>query len=186
MNTKEAQQKLKVLFSTIFGKDKVVTEWPSYRNAKDWLRRTQDDAVLTYSPRPDIAIGPSNIKEGINIKEIEKMFRKHRQFFVSLGLPNGFENGNENPRCLIVVEIENHSSSKHILGGMINASVLGKVGIIVTLHDKIHKKAERIHKYLLGAYERNKTMQSPLNIVVKEYRELMKILKGYSNLEFRH
>ena len=178
MNTKEAQQKLKVLFSTIFGKDKVVTEWPSHKDAKDWLKRTED-VVFTYSPRPDIAIGPSNIRDGTNINEIEEMFEKHKQFFASLGLPGSFENGNRNPRCLMVIEIENHSSSKHILGGMINASVLGKVGIIVTLHDKIHKKAERIHKYLLGAYERNKTMQSPLNIVVKEYCELMKILKGY-------
>ncbi len=181
MDTKEAQQKLKVLFSAIFGEDKVVTEWPSHKDAEDWLKRT-GDVVLTYSPRPDIAIGPSNIRDGANINEIEEMFEKHRQFFVSLGLPSSFENGNRNPRCLMVIEIENHGSSKHILGGMINASVLGKVGIIVTLHDKIHEKSKRIHRYLLGAHERNKVEYNPLNILVKEYEELRKILMQYKKL----
>lgn len=64
MNAIEAQKKLKVLFSDIFGGDQVIKEWPSNRNAEDWLKRFDNNII--YAPRPDIAIGPFNIAEGEN------------------------------------------------------------------------------------------------------------------------
>lgn len=174
MNATEAQKRLKVLFSERFGEDKVIKEWPSNRNAEDWLHRSGNDIV--YAPRPDIAIGPFNIREGSNTAEIEALFNQNRAFFNRLGLGRGREGVNKNPRCLIAIEIENSGSSKHMIGNIINASLLGTVGIIITLRDEFYEKAERILRYLEGAFLRKKIGHNPSNVVIKRYAELRRIL----------
>jgi len=174
MNATEAQKRLKTLFSNIFGEDNVIKEWPSSRNAEDWLRRG-------YAPRPDIVIGPFNISEGANTSDIKRSFNQNRAFFNHLGFADGSENKNENPRCLIAVEIENSGSSKHMIGNIINASLLGKVGIIVTLRDEFYRKAENTLKYLEGAFVRKKIGYNPSNVVIKRYDELRRILTQSRN-----
>jgi hypothetical protein len=177
MNASEAQKSLERLFSNIFGESNVITEWPSSRNAGDWLRRFGQDII--YAPRPDIAIGPYNISEGRNAAGIVSLFNQNRSFFNRLGTVRSHESLNENPRCLIAIEIENSGSSKHMIGNIINASLLGKVGIIVTLRDEFYRKAKRTHKYLVGAFERKKIGYNPSNVVIKRYNELERYLLEY-------
>ncbi len=175
MNATEAQKRLKALFSDIFGEDIVIKEWSSSKNAKDWLQRSGNDII--YTPRPDIAIGPFNKVEGKNTGGINNTFEQYHDFFKQLGLTNDCSTINKNPRCLIAIEVENSGSSKHMIGNIINASLLGKVGIIVTLRDEYYKKAERVFKYLEGAFKREKIGYNPSNVVIKGYDELCSILE---------
>lgn len=169
MNATEAQREFKILLAEIFGPNNVFTEWRSNANAEDWLQPGD-----IYTPRPDISVGPFNIREGINTGSIENEFIQHRAFFDLLEIPDSCVN--ENPRCLIAIEIENSGSSKHMIGNIINASLLGKVGIIVTLRDKFFRKAERAYSYLEGAFERKKIGYKPSNVIIKTYDELQRIL----------
>ena len=68
MNATESQKRLQLLFSKMFGENNVIKEWPSSKNAGDWLRRIDNDI---YVPRLDIAIGPFNIEEGRNTRVID-------------------------------------------------------------------------------------------------------------------
>ena len=168
MNSKEAQKELKTLLSESFGEDSVIAEWRSNAGARDWLQFGD-----IYAPRPDIAVGPFNIEEGRNIGEIESVFEQYQAFFSKLGLYNI----NENPRCLFAIEIENSNKGKHMMGNIINASILGKVGIIVTLRNEFYKAAINMHNYLVGAFERKKMGHNPLNIAIMNYDELMRLLR---------
>lgn len=169
MNAKRAQTELKELFSERFGKTNVKTEWRSDAGAEDWLRFGD-----IYAPRPDIAVGPFNIEEGRNISEFEDVFHQQRNFFNQLGISNF--SFNKNPRCLIAIEIENSNKGKHMLGNIINASLLGKVGIIVTLREEFFNSAKNICNYLNGASERKKIGYNPSNIAIIRFEELRSFL----------
>lgn len=127
-----------------------------------------------YAPRPDIAIGPFNICTGSDTDGIEDLFEETAVFFNRLEVAN--TNANANPRCLIAIEIENSGSSKHMLGNIINASILGKVGIIVTLRETFYRKAKRTYDYLQGAFEKGKIGHNPSNVVIKKYNDLLQII----------
>lgn len=169
MDAKRAQIELKKLFSEKFGRTNVKKEWRSDVDAEDWLRFGD-----IYAPRPDIAVGPFNIEVGRNISEIEDVFHQKINFFNQLGISNF--SFNENPRCLIAIEIENSNKGKHMLGNIINASLLGKVGIIVTLREEFFNEAKNICNYLNGAFERKKIGYNPSNIAIIRYEDLRRFL----------
>jgi len=171
LNAKTVQIELKRLLSAIFGKENVYPEWRSNARAQDWLKIGD-----VYAPRPDIAVGPFNIDEGVHTYEIERTFDRHRTFFDQLGIENA--NLNENPRCLITIEIENSNKGKHMLGNIINTSLLGKVGMVVTLRDEFYNEAERINRYLQGAFKRKKLGHEVSNVVIVRYKQLKEILQN--------
>ena len=53
---------------------------------------------------------------------------------------------NQNPRCMLAIELEYSTSSKHILGGITNASLLGHIAVIIGSSVSI-PKVRRIHAY---------------------------------------
>jgi hypothetical protein len=55
---------------------------------------------------------------------------------------------NHNARCFLGIEIENAVSRKHLMGGAINASALGRLGIAVGWTDARVKSFGRLWKYL--------------------------------------
>ncbi len=116
-----------------------------------------------YSPRIDIAVGPfSTTRGGNRISEYNKLMDSSKSFLEHL-LACHRENVmhyrthderinqelhfpgleelkilNENARCLLAVEIENHVTRKHLLGGAVNAAALSRMGIVVGwTHDKV-------------------------------------------------
>lgn len=123
-----------------------------------------------YSPRVDIAIGPFSIQPGNNqMQEYNKLIRAKnvRQFLRSLfdlHVENlgeepilnevriadfdGLVTKNQNARCFLAIEIENENSKKHIMGSLINAASLGRVGIGIAYSDKTFRTFIRILNYL--------------------------------------
>jgi len=90
MNAREAQKRLKLLFSKRFGQSNVKSEWRSNAEAADWLNFGD-----IYAPRPDVAVGPFNIEEGRNTSEIEDLFSQHRNCFDRLRIADSSLNLNQ-------------------------------------------------------------------------------------------
>ena len=164
MDARDAQNELKTLFLEKF--DNVKAEWQSNANTEDWLQYGND----IYAPRPDIAIGPFNTEEGHNTFKIDDSFQENREFFDLLHVED--DTKNSNPRCLVAIEIENSNKGKHMLGNIINASVLGRIGIIVALREEFYDEAVRVNNYLKGAFEKRKMGHNPSNLVIVRYEEL--------------
>lgn len=135
MSAREFQLQAKQLLEQYF--EDVRIEWPAAAEAINSARQNED----RYTPRLDIAVGPFNASRSTNsnITEvlIDPRLSKH---FTGL-------TANSNPRCLIAIEVTYSGSSKHILGDILNASVLGLYGIVVCQPD-LKSKVERNIAYL--------------------------------------
>jgi len=140
MKAKEAQAKFFGELKKYF--KEVEKEWSISRNATDALNRNSN----RYTPRIDLAIGPFNVVQtpgGID-RDILNTFNNApkaiQQIFQGLSK-------NPNPRCTLAIEISFSGSSKHILGDIANASIIGLFGLVIT-NDKTDKKARRINEYI--------------------------------------
>ncbi len=151
---KELYQKLAATFPN------VVNEWRTFSSGEK----------NKYGPRVDIAIGPYNI-EGIPenltnhynalVKQepvksfLQKAHNFHIQNLDSTIYDEVIHPGflevverNQNARCLIAIEIENLNSRKHIMGSIVNAAALGRIGIGIGFTNKALKSFLRIINYL--------------------------------------
>jgi len=122
---------------------------------REWSVRSEADDVFTdiaaYAPRLDIAIGPFNTtfanrhQDAMAIRQFDHPFLNRLREAIAEQNPNFYEN--HNPRCSVGIEVEYATSSKHILGGITNAGMLGMMGIIVGSPNLIGK-VRRIHAYV--------------------------------------
>lgn len=161
MNTIQYQSKL---FQKLCEKfSKVENEWTAFKNK----------TANQYTPRVDIAVGPFNdiddeIKSADRMLEYNKLVRSslvksflqkaYNYHTINLDLsmytsvaPASFAEVieyNRNPRCLIAIEIENKNTRKHIMGSIVNAASLGKIGIGVGFSSESTKTFLRIVNYL--------------------------------------
>ena len=55
---------------------------------------------------------------------------------------------NENARCLIGIEIENTGSRKHCIGDLVNASALGRIGLLIAWSPDVLRTFLRQRVYL--------------------------------------
>lgn len=122
-----------------------------------------------YSPRVDIAVGPFSVIAGDNqvgqydsliLNDtintfIRRAFDFHIQnigdeYLNEIEIPDYHQltNLNYNARCFLAIEIENNNSKKHILGSIVNAASLGRVGIGVAYNDRTLRTFIRLLNYL--------------------------------------
>lgn len=143
-------------------------EWSASLGATDSLKGRPD----LYAPRTDIAIGPFNISPGRN----SNISRGHLD-----QLPTGFRDRllslpeNPNPRCLLAIEVTFSGSSKHIMGDILNASVMGMYGIVVAKPEVISKVHRNI-QYLKALAELNKLPYLFQNVAVFNTMEFSTLL----------
>lgn len=140
-----------------------------------------------YSPRLDIAVGPfaytSRFEENydallndIQSKNfINSLITANNLNMINIGdndLSNYsmLENFNYNARCFICIEIENEVSRKHIIGGLVNASALGRVAVLVAWTPDKLKAFIKLKKYLkfLSSVEKNSFKTDNILILSKE------------------
>ena len=144
-HAKTYQKNLKKKLEKYF--DEVSYERSLFKNANDILIYDPE----RYSPRLDLVIGPYNQNKGddwISDFELkERLFkfnkRKTKRFFNVLSSLST----NYNPRYAVAIEIVFSGSSKHVLGDITNASVLGLYGFVITSQEML-PKAKRIFKYI--------------------------------------
>jgi len=164
-----AKRKLKKIYS------EVKTEWTSIRGDKN-----------IYSPRVDLAVGPFAIDRRYE-NEYDDLMRESKIFIKSL-IANHNENlrsfdlelednyfeklfdFNRNSRCLLCIEIENKVSRKHLIGGLVNASALGRVGILIPWTPEKLKAFMKLRNYLkfLGQVDKNTFKTDNILILTKD------------------
>jgi len=177
---REYQNHLKRELEIVFDEN-VCDEWSSMRD---------EVHLQVYSPRLDIAVGPFATHERLGYEYDQILRRKKPKAFIEklieINKQNQIQDGfvtpldyediiyqNFNARCLIAVEIENNVSRKHLMGGAINASALGRIGILIPWSDEKLRAFVKLFRYLqyLGEAEKNTFKTSNLLIITKAQME---------------
>jgi hypothetical protein len=139
MSVKIYQERLSGKLLSVF--EEAIPEWRPFRNRN-----------YGYTPIPDIAVGPFAIDENQEM-EYSQLVETHGQLIQSLinrhnsnarlyapdqriRSVDSLIHSNSNARCLFCIEIENQVTRKHIIGGLINASALGRVAVLIGWDDR--------------------------------------------------
>ena len=179
MDAKELQQELLGILRKKFGNLNVEKEWDPAKGSQDDYHRQ------LYCPRVDLAVSPFNkIHNSQERENILKAVRENQDFIEKLKEVSYHINfkESENPRCFLAIEIEASGSRKHHLGDITNASILGAVGIIITLDKEgsstIYNGFKRTRDYLKFATDNNK-IESTLanNLLIIRSEDFIRILK---------
>ena len=149
MTEREYQEKIKQSLDQIY--DEVEVQWYPFRGQGRGI----------YAPVVDIAVGPYAIEERFGDRYtklltetrrfIESLIEKHNQNVEENGEQTSFdliERFNDNARCLLCIEVEDSGSRKHCLGDLVNASALGRIGLLIARSDKTLKVFLRQRVYL--------------------------------------
>ena len=157
------QEQVAANLKHILNQSDVATSWPAFAG----------EGRRIYQPIVDIAVGPfatGNIQYideyDAMVFNLRRLVNKWVSIFISnwqavIGdhywvlpprTPNSYEDfigsgANRNARCFIAVEIENETSRKHLMGSIVNAGALGRIGILVAWQDKALRAAIRMRQY---------------------------------------
>jgi hypothetical protein len=148
------QKMIANMLGKLYPSSPILTEWKS----------VFDKGI--YSPRVDIAVGPFAVPKGQQFAdEYDNLMNSSESFICRMiqchlnhvGSQDGdtpaqvlerLKNANPNARCFMAVEVENKTSTKHIVGATINATALGRIGIVVAGTERALGKSIRVVKYL--------------------------------------
>lgn len=168
---------LVAMLQRVFRREDVCREWSIRDRATDTFRD-----IDTYAPRLDIAVGPFNVTWNSRLDHA-RIIRDVDHPIVGRLLEamriqnDGIVFDNPNPRCLIGIEIEKTTSTKHILGAITNASMLGRLGVIVTSETYL-EKVQRIHTYVRKLREVGKASRDMFcNVACFEERQFLALIR---------
>lgn len=149
----------------------VASEWRSARGATDAFSAD----VTRYAPRVDLAVGPYSTSSGRLNMSIEMLPATMRPWFEGL-------RSNENPRCLLAVEIVNSGSAKHMLGDLLNASALGLFGLVVC-NEPVLPKVQRNLAYVRQLVTVGKSPALFQNVRVLSFSDFVSTMRQPSGPE---
>jgi len=151
-----------------------------------------------YSPRIDVTVGPiarnqrmiqtyDYIMERLSsfLQDCIDQFQKnlpstttwaHIGSALNLNPFIGDNTYNKNARCSFAIEIEYSGSRKHRLGGIVNSSSLGRVGMIIVKNDEILKSFISILEYCSLLKLADKPSLKYPNILLLEKDQLLNVL----------
>lgn len=192
MSLTEYQEKIRGLLQNAF-KSNTVSEWDTGMD------------VGVYSPCLDIAVGPFSIQNDVSLQaEYNQMFDANLHILRQLVLLhlinlnyiteeatqeqssqivtqklNEIRHFNINSRCFIAIEIENEVSRKHLMGGALNASALGRIAVAVGSTNEKHRAFKRLYQYFKFLQNVDKPTFKTNNILVISKEQLHDILSNY-------
>lgn len=187
MKASEYQSIIESIIEERFTDLEVSSEWRAFTNMSH-----------QYSPRVDIAIGPYNVNPGPNRMEeynqiigtevvhqfLRDVYNNHINNIESadwgdINIPEFDElvYRNANSRCLVAIEIENSSTKKHIMGSMINAASLGRVGIGIAYNDSVLRTFIRMLHYMAFLKRVEKNTYDTTNFLIVTKDQFIDIVK---------
>ena len=143
------QHQIKLALDRLY--DEVEIQWQPFRG----------EGPAIYAPVIDVAVGPFAVAgrfgpEYSDLLErtrplIDQLIARHNENLDGVERPTEYERireFNENARCLLCVEIEESGSRKHCLGNLVNASALGRIGLLVARRPSVLRTFVRQRAYL--------------------------------------
>ena len=147
-----------------------------------------------YSPRLDIAVGPFSLIDGCSEEHAYNELCERSYEFLHHLIDYHKANAedprsaddifmallrfNPNSRCFLAIEIENEVSQKHLLGGALNASVLGRVALAVGFNQKSHNAFLRLKRYFSFLKYVGKNSFDADNLLVITPKQLRHCIQG--------
>ncbi len=171
MKESEYQHKVKRRLEQIYSGEEVKVQWrPFLGNGRDM-----------YAPRVDVAVGPFAIQERYETRYadllektrsfVERLIEKHNQNVEAEDRTDFYTSArfNRNARCLFCIEVEQTGGRKHCLGDLVNASALGRIGLLIARSEESFRIFVRQRVYLrhLRNLEKN-TFNTTNALVLKE------------------
>jgi hypothetical protein len=176
---KDIQVSIYEALGKLFAPELIKLEWSVRRGAAD----TFDDAA-SYAPRLDVAVGPFNLtlrdreRDANTIRSFRHPLIESLEGEVSKQNHGGVY-ANRNPRCLLAIEIEHSTSSKHILGAITNTSMLGRLGVLIGSSARL-TKVKRIHAYACKLKEVEKAHDDMFgNVACFEQGQFLDFLRSH-------
>lgn len=190
-NQQYAIERLKTIFRDEHNRPLVKPQWRPFAG--------QGRAI--YQPAVDVAVGPfaviaqygdiydQMVDDNSNlIKEWVGLFRQNwgtclgQHYWVTQ--PDSLSNhiafhsdsgkANTNARCFIALEFENENSRKHLMGSIVNAGALGRIGILVAEQEEVLRAAIRMRAYfdyLKSKGKRTFNMSGVIVITSKQFED---------------
>ncbi|WP_412985622.1 hypothetical protein [Pontimicrobium sp. IMCC45349] len=164
----------------------VVEEWRAFTGVN-----------YQYSPRVDIAAGPfsvapynnqtaeyNNILRNDNVDTfLKQIYDCHvenigEEWLHEIQIPefDFLTRKNQNARCFLAIEIENSSTRKHIMGSMINAASLGRIGIGIAYNESVKRTFVRILNYMAFLKRVEKNTYDTTNFMILTKEQFQEIL----------
>jgi hypothetical protein len=191
MTAKEYQSTILDLLSVKFQELEICDEWRAFKGLN-----------YIYSPRVDIAVGPFSDRSGYNkIQEynqlilnveinkfLKRIYDIHienigNDWLYEIKIPE-FNNvllKNQNARCLLAIEIENSSTKKHIMGSMINAASLGRIGIGIAYNASALRTFKRLLNYLAFLKRVEKNTYDTTNFLIITKEQFLSVINDNNN-----
>ena len=161
--------------------------YPSVEIVPEWISLSSE--IGSYSPRIDVAIGPFAIERTF-VDEYDLLMKRSQSFIEKLieyhrnnirdwngeNYPLTFDElklKNQNARCLFAIEIENLISRKHLIGGAVNASALGRIGVIVAWTPQMLKAAVKLRRYLQFLSDVGKNSFNTTNLLILSREQML-------------
>ncbi len=188
MKTDEFTKMLLTELMNVFPVESISPEWNVGKDSRDAFDRRE-----YYAPRVDIALGPFNIDRQLernnstfnqlvraNISLFQKLYNishlgERREYIM---FEDYLKSLNKNPRCFIAMEIENTKAAKRALGDIVNASAMGKVGIVIPVGLDKYEMFVKIKKYFHYLERVGKLQGNFRNVLIIEGG---KLLDAFSN-----
>lgn len=117
-----------------------------YEVRPDWIPFTEKETEEDWShycPRVDIAVGPFDTVGGS-----EEILKAAEKDALTCFLKERTDDVNLHPNCLVAIEIGYTGTRKHRMGDLVNASLVGHVGIMVAKDDRTEQCYQRIQEYM--------------------------------------
>jgi hypothetical protein len=170
------QEEITTRLKQLFGENNVISEWNVAKLSRDDLTRR------LYCPRVDIAVGPFNIDRNLepNNLSISEAYTSNLALIEAIKGRSDVRNRtlelNQNPRCFIAIEIENRTGPKHRIGSMVNASAIGKIGIMTASNRTVLNDLAKIREYLEFLETVGKSKYNPTNVMIVLAEDLLEVL----------
>lgn len=187
MSAKEYQRQINLRLQEKFPQLQVIEEWRAF-----------EGIGYQYSPRVDIAVGPfSIVPNGNQTAEYNRLLRDPEidtflqriydlhvenigdEWMNELSIPefDFVTRKNQNARCFLSLEIENTSTKKHIMGSLINAASLGRIGIGIAYNESVKRTFLRIMNYLAFLKRVEKNTYDTTNFLIITKEQLSELLR---------